>query len=101
MENMATVIILLTVVTALAEITDKIKIPYPILLVLAGIGIGLFPGLAASSLYIPMLSFWFFFRQYYMPLPGPLHGLILKKPNDPLRCLRLAASSSRRAQLLG
>ena len=45
MENMATVIILLTVVTVLAEITDKIKIPYPILLVLAGIGIGLFPGL--------------------------------------------------------
>ena len=45
MENMATVIILRTVVTVLAEITDKIKIPYPILLVLAGIGIGLFPGL--------------------------------------------------------
>jgi len=45
MENIATVIILLAVVTALAEVTDKIKIPYPILLVLAGIGIGLFPGL--------------------------------------------------------
>ncbi len=42
MENMATVIILLAVVTVLAEITDKIKIPYPILLVLAGIGIGFF-----------------------------------------------------------
>ena len=38
MENMATVIVLLTVVTVLAEITDKIRIPYPILLVLAGIG---------------------------------------------------------------
>src|SRR5688572_12389687 len=50
MENMATVIILLAVVTALAEITDKIRIPYPILLVLAGIGIGLFPGLPHITL---------------------------------------------------
>jgi CPA1 family monovalent cation:H+ antiporter len=50
MENMATVIILLAVVTVLAEITDKIRIPYPILLVLAGIGIGLFPGLPYITL---------------------------------------------------
>lgn len=45
MQNIALVIILLAVITALAEITEKIKIPYPILLVLAGIAIGLFPGL--------------------------------------------------------
>jgi monovalent cation/hydrogen antiporter len=51
MENMATVIVLLTVVTALAQVTDKIKIPYPILLVLAGIGIGLFPGLPHIELH--------------------------------------------------
>lgn len=50
MQNVATVIILLAVVTALAEVTDKIKVPYPILLVLAGIGIGLFPGLPIISL---------------------------------------------------
>lgn len=50
MEQMGTVIILLAVVTALAEITDKIRIPYPILLVLAGIGIGLVPGLPHISL---------------------------------------------------
>ncbi len=50
MENMATVIILLAVVTALSEITDKIRVPYPILLVLAGIGIGLFPGLPHIAL---------------------------------------------------
>jgi monovalent cation/hydrogen antiporter len=40
MQNIATVIVLLAVVTALAQITDLIKVPYPILLVLAGIGIG-------------------------------------------------------------
>jgi Na+/H+ antiporter len=50
MENMATVIVLLAVVTALAQITDKVRIPYPILLVAAGIGIGLFPGLEPITL---------------------------------------------------
>lgn len=50
MHNIEVVIILLAVVTALAEVTDKIKIPYPILLVLAGIGIGAIPGLPRVSL---------------------------------------------------
>lgn len=50
MENIAIVIVLLTVVTALAEITDKIRVPYPILLVLAGIAIGLIPGLPRITL---------------------------------------------------
>lgn len=50
MENITLIIILLAVVTALAEVTDKIKVPYPILLVLAGIGIGAFPGLPNISL---------------------------------------------------
>lgn len=45
MENISIVIILLAIVTALAQVTDRIKIPYPILLVLVGIGIGLVPGL--------------------------------------------------------
>lgn len=47
MSNIVTVILLLTVVTALAEVTDKIKIPYPILLVLSGMAIGFVPGLPA------------------------------------------------------
>jgi CPA1 family monovalent cation:H+ antiporter len=38
------------VVTALAEITDRIKIPYPILLVLAGMAIGIVPGLPEVTL---------------------------------------------------
>jgi CPA1 family monovalent cation:H+ antiporter len=45
METIGIIIVLLAVITALAEVTDKVKIPYPILLVLAGIGIGLIPGL--------------------------------------------------------
>jgi CPA1 family monovalent cation:H+ antiporter len=50
MQNIATVIILLAVVTALAQVTDLIKVPYPILLVLTGIAIGLVPGLPPISL---------------------------------------------------
>lgn len=50
LEHIATVLVLLAVVTALAEVTDKIRVPYPILLVIAGIGIGLIPGLPGISL---------------------------------------------------
>ncbi|MCU0367682.1 MAG: Na+/H+ antiporter [Cyclobacteriaceae bacterium] len=50
MSNIAIVIILLAIVTALAQITDKVRIPYPILLVLAGIAIGLVPGLPVIKL---------------------------------------------------
>jgi CPA1 family monovalent cation:H+ antiporter len=50
MNNITIVIILLTVITALSELTDRIKIPYPILLVLVGIAIGLAPGLPAVAL---------------------------------------------------
>lgn len=50
MDNISTVILLLAVVTALAQVTDRIRIPYPVMLVLAGIGIGLIPGLPIVSL---------------------------------------------------
>lgn len=50
MESIATIIILLAIVTALAQVTDRIKVPYPILLVLSGIGIGLIPGLQSIEL---------------------------------------------------
>lgn len=45
MQDIAIVLVLLGVVTALAEVTDRIRIPYPTLLVIAGIGIGIVPGL--------------------------------------------------------
>jgi NhaP-type Na+/H+ or K+/H+ antiporter len=82
MENMATVIILLAAVTVLAEITDKIRIPYPILLVLAGIGIGLFPGLPHITLSPEVV-----FLPYCMRLLGRHRGMISKKPKDLLHYL--------------
>jgi CPA1 family monovalent cation:H+ antiporter len=50
MQNIEVVIVLLAVITALAEITDKVRIPYPILLVLAGLSIGFIPGLPRINL---------------------------------------------------
>lgn len=50
MSNIALFIILLTIVTALAEVTDKIRIPYPIMLVLVGMIIGFIPGLPQVEL---------------------------------------------------
>src|SRR5260221_10795720 len=50
MNTLSVFIILMAIVTALAQITDKMNVPYPILLVLAGIGVGLIPGLPAVSL---------------------------------------------------
>ena len=51
MGNITVVILLLAIITALAEIADRVKIPYPILLVLVGIGISLVPGLPVITLY--------------------------------------------------
>lgn len=50
MTNIGIVILLLAIVTALAQVTDKVRIPYPILLVLAGIAIGVIPGLPSITL---------------------------------------------------
>jgi len=50
MGNITIVILLLAIITALAEVADRVKIPYPILLVLVGIGISLVPGLPVITL---------------------------------------------------
>jgi monovalent cation/hydrogen antiporter len=50
MQNLEVIILLLAVVAALAEITDKVRLPYPVMLVLAGMGIGLIPGLPNVTL---------------------------------------------------
>src|SRR6185503_13919485 len=50
MGTVGIVIFLLAVVTALAEVTTKTKLPFPILLVLTGIMIGLIPGLTSIEL---------------------------------------------------
>ena len=50
MREVEIILILLAIITALAQVTDKIKIPYPVLLVVAGMAIGLVPGLPRIAL---------------------------------------------------
>jgi Na+/H+ antiporter len=50
MENFSLIILLLAVITALAQLTDKVKIPYPVLLVVTGMAIGFIPHLPVIEL---------------------------------------------------
>ncbi|WP_029276342.1 cation:proton antiporter [Pedobacter borealis] len=45
MENYAIVIFILAVMIGLSAVADRIKIPYPILLIIAGIAVGFVPSL--------------------------------------------------------
>lgn len=50
MENYSVVILIMAVMIGLSAIADKIKLPYPILLIIAGIGIGFIPSIPPVSL---------------------------------------------------
>ena len=45
MREIELLVALLVVITALAEVANRVSLPYPVLLVLTGIGLGLVPGL--------------------------------------------------------
>lgn len=51
MDHISTIIILLAVVTGLAQITDRINVPYPILLVLSGMALGFFHLVPSISIH--------------------------------------------------
>ena len=59
MHDVELIIALLLVVTLLAQVAERLTIPYPILLVLTGIGAGLVPGLPRAEL-APELVFLVF-----------------------------------------
>jgi len=59
MRELELIIAILVVITALAEVADRIKIPYPILLVLTGIGLSLIPGLPHVELEPDLVFFVF------------------------------------------
>lgn len=50
MENYTVVIFILAMMIGLSAIADKVKLPYPILLIVAGIGIGFVPSIPKISL---------------------------------------------------
>ncbi|NML66190.1 Na+/H+ antiporter [Hymenobacter sp. RP-2-7] len=59
MHEIELLVILLAVTTALAEVANRLSIPYPVLLVLAGLGLSLLPGLPPVVL-APELVFFVF-----------------------------------------
>ncbi|MDJ0364996.1 Na+/H+ antiporter [Hymenobacter sp. H14-R3] len=59
MHEVELLVILLAVTTALAEVANRMNIPYPVVLVLAGLGLSLLPGLPPVSL-APNLVFFVF-----------------------------------------
>jgi hypothetical protein len=50
MRNLELVLFLLLVATALARLADRYRVPYPVLLMLAGMALGLIPGLVHLAL---------------------------------------------------
>ena len=92
MTNVALIISLLAVVTALAAIAERINIASPILLVLAGIAVSLIPGLPAIALqpdvvilvFLPPLVYsaawnmsWADFKANLRPILLLAFGLVL------------------------
>ncbi len=59
MHNIEVIVILLSVIAALAAVAEKIKISYPVLLVIVGLGIGLVPGLPLVELNPEIVFFVF------------------------------------------
>lgn len=59
MHEVELLVILLAVTTALAEVANRLRVPYPVVLVLAGLGLSLLPGLPTISL-APNLVFFVF-----------------------------------------
>ena len=50
MENYSIVLIILGIMIGLSSIADRIKLPYPVLLIVAGIGVGFIPALPSIAL---------------------------------------------------
>ena len=59
MHEIELLVILLAVTTALAEVANRMRVPYPVVLVLAGLGLSLLPGLPRVAL-APNLVFFVF-----------------------------------------
>lgn len=92
MENIELIILLLTFVTFLAVVSNKLKFPFPIMLVLVGVVVGLIPGLPLIELkpemvfliFLPPLLYssawstsWHDFKANLRPITLAAIGLVL------------------------
>ena len=73
LENLTFYLILVIITVLLVMLAKKIKVAYPVLLVLAGLGISFIPG--TPKIHIePELIFLYSCRHFCMKLPGRLRG---------------------------
>ena len=92
MHEVELLVILLAVTTALAEVANRLRVPYPVVLVLAGLGLSLLPGLPPVTLapnivffvFLPPLLFssawqlsWSAFRAELRPISMLAIGCVL------------------------
>lgn len=83
MTNLEVILILMAVLAALSSVTNKLKIPYPVLLVIAGLIIGFIPGIPDINvppdliflIFLPPLLYdaagnvsWHEFKKYRRPI---------------------------------
>ena len=88
MHYLELLIILLAVVSALAEVAFRIRLPYPILLMLVGIGLGLVPGLPRVPLQ-PDLVFILFLPPLLYAAAGNTSWPDFKAARRPIGLLAL------------
>ena len=107
-EKIQTLLMLLGIISVLAVVAERVRFPFPILLVIAGLLIALLPGLPEVKLdpelvfliFLPPLLFsaaWIFpwedFRSNFLPILAS--GCRPRLCHDRLRCLRGALAYSR------
>jgi Kef-type K+ transport system membrane component KefB len=86
-------LLLLVFVASFAALARKLKIPYPIVLVIAGLLLGFLPGVPRISLD-PDIVFLVFLPRYFMPQRGLSPGVNSSEISRGLRSLRSDWSSS-------
>jgi hypothetical protein len=82
MENYSIVIFILAIMIVLSAVADKIRLPYPVLLITAGIGIGFIPTLPNITLN-PEVVFLLFLRHCYTMRLSIYHRRNLKPISIP------------------
>lgn len=88
MRDLELLIVLLAVVIALAEVAGRLKLPYPILLMLGGIGLGLLPGMPLVAL-APELVFILFLPPLLFAAAGKTSWPDFKAAQRPIGLLAL------------
>jgi len=78
MENYSIIIFIMALMIGLSAVADKLRVPYPILLIMAGIAVGFIPAILNIELNPEIVSL-FSFRLYYT-MPPSISGSTNSEP---------------------